>query len=77
MAADLKASQIACFRTKSMEDLRRANPSSYVRSWSPFVDGKIIPKQPSTLPSKVPFLAGTSITLLAGLLCLKCTDRNG
>ncbi|KAI9724523.1 MAG: hypothetical protein M1812_000591 [Candelaria pacifica] len=60
------ASDIACFRSKSSQELMGANPSSSSISlvtainWSPFVDGRIINKQPASVSSKVPFLAGTN-----------------
>ena len=57
--------QISCFQSKSVPDLDNAQPSSSALAlgptgWRPFVDGKLIPVQPETVPSKVPFLAGTS-----------------
>ncbi|KAI9777744.1 MAG: hypothetical protein M1835_005160 [Candelina submexicana] len=61
-----QSTDIACFRSKSAQDLLKASPSSSAislvleRSWTPIVDGRLITKQPSTVPAKVPFLAGTN-----------------
>lgn len=62
----LDSTQIACFRAKSPAVLNNPNPvlpytvfNTADRS-EPFVAGKIIPIEPLTAGSQVPFLAGSS-----------------
>ena len=63
--------QINCFRTKSVAQINASSPitpattETSPNKWQQFLDGTIIPVDPPSTGSKVPFLAGSSTTRLS------------
>ena len=62
------AKDISCLRSKSTKDLNTSTPlipaTSFLprNRFMPFVDGTIVPADPYQVGSKVPLLAGTSMS---------------